>query len=255
MARRLIVAVPAPTPDPLAPPARGRAAEAAPAAAWGPPGWRSRAAPARRRTAGPGARARTAPASTCASPGSPGPPRGASLRAGRRRILPPRREPGCAAPGNAGRWASGAARARVRTRSATRGSATSRRRPARRSRPSPSGRSRLDGRSLGKLALARRNEPVPEDAVDGAERVPDPDLLALFHRARDVRNGQLDEPQRVAPAAVREQRGDLRLEPEPLFLEGQVLDHVRAHDLVAGLHVGEPEARDQVAGEGEHPVR
>src|SRR6267143_2420895 len=104
-----------------------------------------------------------------------------------------------------------------------------------RSRPSPAGRSRLGGRSFGKLALARRNEPVPEDAVHGAERVPDPDLLALFHRARNVRDGQLDQPQRVSPAAVREQRGDLRLEPEPLFLEGQLLDHVRAHDLVAGL--------------------
>src|SRR5438477_9362392 len=105
-------------------------------------------------------------------------------------------------------------------------------RPGRRSRPSP-GRSRLGGRSLGKLALARRNEPVPEDAVHGAERVPGPDLLALFHRARNVRDGQLDQAQRVAPPAVREQRGDLRLEPEPLFLEGQGLDHVRAHDLVA----------------------
>src|ERR1700738_1372415 len=230
MARRLIVAAPAPAPDPLPRPARGRAAETVPAAARGPPGSRSRAAPARRRTAGPEARARTAPASTCASPGSPGPPRGAQPREGRIRILPLRREPGCAAPGNADRSASGAARARVRRQSATRRSGPFRRRPARRSRPSPAGRSRLcggaapwggAGRALGKLALARRNEPVPQDAVDSAERVPDPDLLALFHRARDVRDGQLDEPQRVAPVAVREQRGDLRLEPETLFLEGQ----------------------------------
>src|SRR3989442_1028211 len=53
---------------------------------------------------------------------------------------------------------------------------------------------------------------------------------------------------------LRQPRGDLHLEAEPVGREGQAPQQVGAHQLVARLHVGEVEIGEHVGEEGEEPV-
>src|SRR6266446_4908421 len=165
-----------------------------------------------------------------ACPASPRPLRGGPPRGDRRRIRPPQWERPAAAPRTGRRWACGAARFAARKRNGARGCAACRRRRAPPSWPSRAWRSRLRVRPLRNrigLAMARREQPVAEDAVHGPERILEPDLLSFLDGARLVRDGPFDHAEGFAAMAVRKQRGHLGLESEALLAQRQLLDDVR----------------------------
>ena len=124
-----------------------------------------------------------------------------------------------------------------------------RRRARRRSRRTPPARccGRARGRALAQAPPRRR---VPHDAVDRADAVLPPDLLALGVRAARVRDADLVDP----PARGRDLRGDLGLEPEAVLLDLDRLDHLTPERLVTGLHVGEVQVGEHVRRGGEQPV-
>jgi hypothetical protein len=107
------------------------------------------------------------------------------------------------------------------------------------------------GQFWGPCARARSAEEVVlHDAPEGAEAVFPADLFAFLVGAAFV--GDADFVQ--AAAAGGDLGGDLGLEAEAVFLDGDGADEVAAEDLVAGFHVGEVEVGEDVGAEGEEAV-
>lgn len=93
-------------------------------------------------------------------------------------------------------------------------------------------------------------QPVFDDAPEGAESVLPIDLLAFGVRPAGVGNGDFED----ANAGVGDLGGDFRFKTEAVFLDVDRLDDVTPEHFVAGLHVGETEVGGHVRQQGEQAV-
>ena len=91
---------------------------------------------------------------------------------------------------------------------------------------------------------------VFEQDLDRAHAVAPADLLALRAAARLEADRQLENRM----AGAQQLRGDLGLDVEAVRFEIERLRDVARHHLVAGLHVGEPAAKQHVGDAGQHLV-
>jgi hypothetical protein len=89
---------------------------------------------------------------------------------------------------------------------------------------------------------ARQLTRPPDQHADRREPVAPADLLARRARSRREDHGPLED----AMTAAQQSRGDLGLDVEAVGFQSQAPRDVGAHDLVAGFHVGERRAVEQV---------
>src|SRR5574341_180384 len=107
---------------------------------------------------------------------------------------------------------------------------------------------RINGESL--TIIASVEQPEAEDAVEGDDAVPPSDLLPLGVRPAMVRDRHLVDP----AAELGHLDRQLGLDPEPIRLKAETLEHVGPEDFVPDLDIAQVEVRGHVAEVGEEPI-
>src|ERR1700741_63797 len=107
------------------------------------------------------------------------------------------------------------------------------------------------GRSVGCSSTENCSSPsvpqlVPDDAPQRLNAVFPGDFLPLFVSSSRVTDRDLVD----TPVAFGDLRRNLRLEPEPVGLYLDTLQHFAAEGLVAGLHIGEFQVCSHVREQG-----
>src|SRR3990170_5831361 len=107
---------------------------------------------------------------------------------------------------------------------------------------------RINGKSLTIIASVEQSE--AEDTVEGGEAVPPGDLLPFGIGPAVVRDRHLVDP----AAELGHLDRQLGLDPEPVRLEAETLEHVGPEDFVPDLDIAQVEIRDHVAEIREEPI-
>ena len=95
---------------------------------------------------------------------------------------------------------------------------------------------------------------VLEDAPESPEGVLESDLLALFVRSPIIRDTHLEDAHALRSRQLADLRRHLRLYPEALLLQFELIEHALLDDLVACLHVGEVKIGEHVGKQREHLI-